>query len=216
MKHIVSPESITLCIEDLNREAERLLPAVIALSRKYPSTIIDHRRTIDFEQIAIDQLVRAIDQYDPLLGSTFSTFVYGKCLYAFRHACRDYYNGRISRRKYELDSNSVDIRAAVLLSLDDFVSVERSTPIRLGAVIADPTDAYEPICNRDLAESVWIIVDKYLDDRSSKLLRLRYQHGLRQADVAELFNISQMQVSRLERKALARLRSTIKIEVLYE
>ncbi|HTT26767.1 MAG TPA: sigma-70 family RNA polymerase sigma factor [Solirubrobacteraceae bacterium] len=47
-----------------------------------------------------------------------------------------------------------------------------------------------------------------LPAREHLVLRLRYYHGLAQSDVAPIIGCSQMQVSRIERAALAMLRET--------
>ncbi len=45
-----------------------------------------------------------------------------------------------------------------------------------------------------------------LPSRESKVIRLRYFHGLTQQNVARMLDVSQVQVSRIEKKALRRLR----------
>jgi RNA polymerase sporulation-specific sigma factor len=45
-----------------------------------------------------------------------------------------------------------------------------------------------------------------LEQRESMVIRLRYFHGLTQDKVSQIMNVSQVQVSRIEKKALAHLR----------
>ena len=45
-----------------------------------------------------------------------------------------------------------------------------------------------------------------LQERESVVIRLRYYHGLTQERVSKILNVSQVQVSRIEKKALQQLR----------
>ena len=45
-----------------------------------------------------------------------------------------------------------------------------------------------------------------LPEKAQKVIALRYFHGLTQSDCARILHISQVQVSRLERKAVEQLR----------
>ena len=48
-----------------------------------------------------------------------------------------------------------------------------------------------------------------LPEREAMVIRLRYYHGLTQERVSKVLNVSQVQVSRIEKKALARLRELL-------
>jgi RNA polymerase sigma-B factor len=45
-----------------------------------------------------------------------------------------------------------------------------------------------------------------ISPRAREMLRLRFEEDLTQAEIAELFGVSQMQVSRVLREAITRLR----------
>ena len=45
-----------------------------------------------------------------------------------------------------------------------------------------------------------------LPEREAMVIKLRYFHGLTQDRVSKVLNVSQVQVSRIEKKALANLR----------
>ena len=45
-----------------------------------------------------------------------------------------------------------------------------------------------------------------LPEREATVIRLRYYHGLTQARVSKVLMVSQVQVSRIEKKALSRLK----------
>ncbi len=48
-----------------------------------------------------------------------------------------------------------------------------------------------------------------LTDREQMVIRLRYFHGLTQDKTAKILGVSQVQISRIEKKALAALRQHI-------
>ena len=48
-----------------------------------------------------------------------------------------------------------------------------------------------------------------LPEREATVIRLRYYHGLTQDRVSKVLNVSQVQVSRIEKKALQHLREMI-------
>ena len=50
---------------------------------------------------------------------------------------------------------------------------------------------------------------KLLDEKERELIRLRYFEEKRQCEVAKRLNMSQVQVSRLERKILMKLRESM-------
>jgi RNA polymerase sigma-B factor len=48
-----------------------------------------------------------------------------------------------------------------------------------------------------------------LSERDQEVLRLRFEHDLTQTEIAQRIGVSQMQVSRLIRQSLARMRMDI-------
>ena len=51
---------------------------------------------------------------------------------------------------------------------------------------------------------------KRLPERESKVIQLRYFHSLTQERVAKILSVSQVQVSRIEKRAIGRLRELMK------
>ena len=45
-----------------------------------------------------------------------------------------------------------------------------------------------------------------LPEREAMVIRLRYYHGLTQQRIAKVLDVSQVQISRIEKKAIAQLR----------
>jgi RNA polymerase sigma-B factor len=92
------------------------------------------------------------------------------------------------------------------VSLDrDLYDLDESELGSLGAILGHLDDAFERTGDR-------AILRRALEDltpRQKDILRLLFYEDLSQAEIGERLNISQMQVSRLRRDALLRLRNGI-------
>ena len=75
----------------------------------------------------------------------------------------------------------------------------------LEKVLADPKTEDILLEQITLQEAV-----RTLPERENLVIKLRYYHGLTQARVATVLNVSQVQVSRIEKKALSRLKECLK------
>lgn len=89
-------------------------------------------------------------------------------------------------------------------SLDMQVGEEEDTP--LAAMLGQEEAEFENIALRDLLEKV---MDK-LSDAEKKILRMRYFEERTQRDIANEMGVSQMYVSRVERKMLSRFREALR------
>ena len=85
---------------------------------------------------------------------------------------------------------------------------DRRPPLSLNAPVReDGTELIDVVPTRPKSEEEWLPDAVGRLPASERLvLRLRYYHGLPQSDVAPIIGRSQMQVSRIERAALAKLR----------
>ena len=91
-----------------------------------------------------------------------------------------------------------------MTSLDAQVGEEEDTP--LASMLGQEEEEFENIALRDLMEKV---MDK-LSDAERKILRMRYFEERTQRDIAREMGVSQMYVSRVERKMLARFREALR------
>jgi RNA polymerase sigma-B factor len=91
------------------------------------------------------------------------------------------------------------------VSLDTHLSVEGDAPLTLCDSIGMEDLQLDRLADfDDLKEAV-----SKLDPREQTILHLRYFHDLSQTEVARRLHISQMHVSRLQNRALARLREIL-------
>ena len=100
------------------------------------------------------------------------------------------------------------------VSLSDYIdSGADGAALSLMDVVSDDTDLLEQVCTRETVESLRQAVDACLTAQERQVIRLRYGlDGLppqRQRQVAEQTGISRSYVSRIEKRALEKLRSAL-------
>ena len=89
-------------------------------------------------------------------------------------------------------------------SLDQQLEMDDGMGTTLGETLSCEDDGFE------LVEDRWAVdaALRTLDDNARRILRLRFAEDMKQTEIAAELGISQMQVSRLLRRALAQLRET--------
>ena len=86
-------------------------------------------------------------------------------------------------------------------------SIQRQTGdegFSLEDVLADPDSEERMLEHIDLTQAIG-----KLPEREAMVVKLRYFHALTQQRVSRVLGVSQVQVSRIEKKALARLRELL-------
>lgn len=78
--------------------------------------------------------------------------------------------------------------------------------LELYETIGEDDETFERIINRDFLEKSL----KHFDDIEKKFISLRYFGNKTQKQIAEQFNVSQMYISRLEKKTLGKFRKLLK------
>jgi RNA polymerase sigma-B factor len=94
-------------------------------------------------------------------------------------------------------------RVSDVLSLDLEISAESDGQATLADLIGERDANLERVAERDILARAL----KQLDGRERVILYLRFWEGLTQEQIAVRFGISQMQISRIQRRALERLRA---------
>lgn len=199
------------------------------LSRKFVNRGIDYD---DIYQVASMGVLYAVERFDPDRGVKFATYATPTVMGEIRRYFRDKGNFvRIPRRLYEvfyraerIKRTSADLTEAELarrLNLPDEVIREAND---LGDMSFVKSLEYEAFADGSLSLSNLIgaednhflmlenkdFIDycmKQLNDTERKFVRLRYSDEMSQKEIAEIFGISQMQVSRMEKSILKKLRN---------
>lgn len=192
----------------------------------------------DMFQVGCVGLMKAIDNFDESLNVRFSTYAVPMIIGEIRRFLRDNNSVRVSRSlrdiaykslqakeqlsKDSIDEPTIDDIAKYLnmpaktigfaldaisetVSLSDPVYTDGGDAIELKDQIADLKDSeeslYEKIAIKDAI--------KKLLPRERQILYLRYYIGKTQMEVSQEVGISQAQVSRLEKNALAAIKEKI-------
>ena len=192
----------------------------------------------DIFQVGCVGLLKAIDNFDVTLNVQFSTYAVPMIIGEIKRFLRDSSAMRVSRSlrdtaylvlksKEKLQSGRSDevrleevandlnitIRAvydaidaiSTPLSLDESFFNDGDEEMRLDEHIADTEHSVEKwIDHTDLLDAI-----KQLDDREREILNLRYFIGKTQMEVSDCVGISQAQVSRLEKNALAHIKKSL-------
>lgn len=100
------------------------------------------------------------------------------------------------------------------VSLSDYIETGTDgAALSLMEVVAEDEDLFESVCSRERTEQVRCAIAQHLHGRELQVIQLRY--GLngnipqRQREVAKILGISRSYVSRIETKALQKLREAL-------
>ena len=172
---------------------ERNLRLVAHIMKKYYAQTADQEDLISIGTIG---LIKGISTFDPDKGARLATYaarcVENEILMYFR-----------SQRKSSQD-----------VSLSDYIETGTDgAALSLMDVVCDEADLLEQVSTRESVRALRRAMEESLTDQEKLVIRLRY--GLdgdapkRQREVAAVTGISRSYVSRIEKKALEKLRRTL-------
>lgn len=187
--------------------------------------------TDDLYQLGCLGFLKAVDGFDTSFGTQFSTYAVPKIAGEIRRFLRDDGALKVSRG---IKERAMTIRTARNLLLHALsreptiqeISDQTGFSLEEIAIAETATAAIESIQNDSAAEGFSlenILSDtesedsmlerlslrqaiSQLPEREATVIRLRYYHCLTQERIAKVLNVSQVQVSRIEKKALEHLR----------
>ena len=105
-------------------------------------------------------------------------------------------------------------KSAQDVSLSDYIETGADgAPLALMDVVAEDCDLLEQICSREMAKQLRRAMNSCLTSQEKQVIVLRYglngQPPKRQREVAQITGISRSYVSRIEKKALGKLREAL-------
>ena len=180
-------------LEARNILVERNLRLVAHVMKKYYAQTADQEDLISIGTIG---LMKGVTTFDPSKGARLATYaarcVENEILMYFR-----------SQRKSAQD-----------VSLSDYIDTGADgAPLELMDVISEDRDLLEELTAREAEALVRRAVEKCLTEQERQVIRLRYglegEEPLRQRQVAERTGISRSYVSRIEKRALEKLRAEL-------
>ena len=203
---------------------------VWSLVHRFNSTTIEKEELF---QIGCIGLVKAINKFDVNYDVAFSTYAVPIILGEIKRHFRDDGAIKVSRSIKELNQKIVKISDEYLYKynkeisiqeLSDILQVSRSDivmaidsryyPTSLNEVIYEKDGSTITIEERIENKETYSLIDKItLKDELSKLtkkeqdlIKMRYYLDMNQQEIAKHFNVSQVQISRMEKKILEKLR----------
>ena len=185
----------------------------------------------DLYQLGCLGFLKAVEGFDPAYGTQFSTYAVPKISGEIRRFLRDDGAVKVSRSLKEQASAIRTVRGQLTLALGrepTIAEISRQTglapeEIALAETAVAATESIQRECGEEGfslenilsdTDSEENMVEKIalrqaidaLPEREAMVIRLRYYHGLTQQRIARVLNVSQVQVSRIEKKAIAQLR----------
>ena len=183
----------------------------------------------DLVQVGTIGLIKAIDRFDPERGLEFTTYATPTIMGEIKRHFRDKgWSVRVPRRLQELS-------AKVNQATDELVNqLQRSPSVAeiadyLGASVDEVLEAMESSSayssvplegggSSDDEEAPSVITDDRIvleqavadfSPREREVVKMRFEDGLTQVEIAERLGVSQVQVSRLLRRTLRRIQDKI-------
>ena len=180
-------------MEARNILIERNLRLVAHIMKKYYAQTYDQEDLISIGTIG---LIKGISTFDASKGARLATYaarcVENEILMHFR-----------AQRKSAQD-----------VSLSDYIETGADgAPLALMDVVAEDCDLLEQVSTREQVEQLRHAIEKCLSEQERQVILLRY--GLdgripkRQREVADITGISRSYVSRIEKRALQKLRAEL-------
>lgn len=219
-----------------NEIAEKYLYIAEILAKKFVGRGVEYD---DLYQVASYALLRGIDRFDPELGMQFTTFITPTITGEIKNYFRDKSRVvKLPRRLSELsaavkkyaaeyqaangEKPSVrNIAEALKVTEEEIVSAleiggvvsldgmaakgEEDENRSLYALLADDEDKYEDFETKDALRAAM----QDFSETEKKLVKYRYVDELSQSETARRLGVSQMFISRMERKVLAKLKENL-------
>lgn len=192
----------------------------------------------DLFQVGCIGLIKAIDNFDLSQNVKFSTYAVPMIIGEIRRYLRDNNSIRVSRSLRDIAYKALQVRDQLIsknsreptiTEIANELNLPREEVVFALEAIQDPISLFEPIYH-DGGDAIYVMDQvkdekneddswlegialreamKKLNEREKLILTLRFFEGRTQVEVAKEIGISQAQVSRLEKTALAHMRKYI-------
>lgn len=215
-----------------NEIVERYAPLAAKAASRYIRPGLEYE---DLYQVAMMSLLRAIERFDAGKGVKFAAFALPTLLGDLKHYIRDYSTAmRPPRSAGELAAKLRRAETELAAQLGRYpttaetaeyvgVSVERALEAletasslqfmmldgaenqdgeAMESILGAEDSGYEAVVNRETVRAVL----EGLNETDRRLVICRYLHGMTQAEIAREMGITQMTVSRMERRILDTLK----------
>ncbi len=188
----------------------------------------------DLYQLGCLGFIKAVNGFDPQFGTQFSTYAVPKIAGEIRRFLRDDGSVKVSRTiqeqaahirtvqnemttRFGREPTLQELSEEIGLGVEEIAAAQAATSATESIsrpVGEDGFSLEQVLADTDQEEKMLecIALRQALDalnERENLVIRLRYYHGLTQQRTARILDVSQVQVSRIEKKALERLRQLL-------
>ena len=211
-------------------------PLVKSVIKKFQNKNIEYD---DLYQLGCVGFLKAVNNFKPDFNVKFSTYVVPMIIGEIKRFLRDDGAIKVSRAvktqnrhimKYIEDYKKQNQKKPSLAEIAKHFNLEQQELIFIMDSSKMPISIYTPLESEDNGlllidryvqnDESEIIMDKILlkqalnslDERSKKIVLLRFFRDKTQSEIAQTLNISQVQVSRLENKILSLIKAKLKVE----
>lgn len=181
-------------IDAKNKLIEHNLRLVVHIAKKYSSSVRDNEDLISLGTIG---LIKGINSFNPSKGTRLATYV-ARCI-----------------ENEILMLMRANKKSQGEVSLNDPIGTDKEgNQILLMDIIgADEEDVIREIDTREKIKKLYYNIENLLDNREKEIIKLRYGiidgNPRTQSEIAEEMGISRSYVSRIEKKAIQKLRPGI-------
>ncbi len=193
----------------------------------------------DIFQVGCIGLMKAIDNFDLTQNVKLSTYAFPMIVGEIRRYLRDSSSIRVSRSMKDIAYKAMQVKEELMgekgseptvEQIAERMGISREEVVLALEAMVDPISLYEPVYN-DAGDTIYVMdqvgdrIDndeswtdeivlkeamKNLSEREKMILSLRFFSGKTQMEVAREIDISQAQVSRIEKGALQRIKQSLK------
>ena len=179
---------------------ERNLRLVAHIMKKYYAASADQEDLISIGTIG---LIKGISTFDQSKGARLATYA-ARCV-----------ENEILMYFRSMKKSAQDV------SLSDYIETgSDGAALSLMDVVSDDCDLQEQVMNRESIALLQVAMNRCLTEQEREVLTLRYglqgKTPLRQREVAETCGISRSYVSRIEKRALSKLRTVLESQGIQE
>ena len=229
-------EEMIACAQAGDMEAKELLVKenaglIWSVTRRFTGRGVE---SDDLYQLGSLGFLKAVDGFDSSFGTQFSTYAVPKIAGEIRRFLRDDGAVKVSRSIKE-QAAQINVKRNMLIGLlgrdpslteiseqtgfspEEIAMVENAMSavesihqpngedgFTLESVLTDTESEESMIEKMALRQAI-----NRLPEREKNVIHLRYNHGLTQERIAKILSVSQVQISRIEKKAIARLKQLI-------
>ncbi len=192
----------------------------------------------DLFQVGCIGLIKSIDNFDTSLNVKFSTYAVPMIIGEIRRYLRDNNSIRVSRSLRDIAYKALQAKEKLMAAnekeptvseIAKEIGMEKEDVVFALDAIQEPVSLFEPVYN-DGGDAIYVMDQigddknndeswieeislreamKKLNPREKRIVNLRFFKGKTQMEVASQIGISQAQVSRLEKSAMAHMKKYI-------